>query len=220
MSVNFFYHAKALAAVKKELPTGTNVQAAGYALGFVAGQNSVGRKRFNKEAGDDTSTTNVKKIAADADATAAGGGGSANGSGGDDGAAMVFVRVLLSYEGKPFVLDTVADGERMAQEIAATAGITDFSLGGGKTVSLEAMEAIARQIAQQPSLRVADFSDCFTRRKEDCIYPAMDALGHALLKAGGKVSSWDLGENAVSLLGARTLAPHVARMTNLTELKL
>ena len=128
--------------------------------------------------------------------------------------------VVLSYEGKSFTLETEADGEKMAAEIAAAGGVTEFSLGGGKTVSLEAMRAIAAGLSSQATLKSVDFSDCFSARKEDCIFPAMDAIGHALLQAGGKLGTFDLGENAVSLEGAKIMAPHIARLTNLSTLRL
>ena len=49
--------------------------------------------------------------------------------------------MVVSYEGKAFKLDTEEDGKRMAAEIAAAGTVTEFSLGGGKTVSLDAMKA-------------------------------------------------------------------------------
>ena len=84
---------------------------------------------------------------------------------------------MLSYKDTAFKLDTEEDGGRMAAEIAAAGKVTEFSLGGGKTVSLDAMKAIATELSKHSSLKVADISDCFTARKEDCIYPAIDAFG-------------------------------------------
>ncbi|KOB77290.1 Ran GTPase-activating protein, partial [Operophtera brumata] len=76
----------------------------------------------------------------------------------------------------------------------------------GNTLGVSAAEAIAGALEQRPELKVARFSDMFTGRMKTEIPPALSALGDGMIKAGARLSTLDLSDNAFGPIGVEGLA--------------
>ena len=88
----------------------------------------------------------------------------------------------------------------------------------GDTWGIGAMEAVLDALMECSCLRVVDMADCFTRRKEEEIFSALERIG-ALVASKG-CEALNLSDNALSLRGAVTLRPFLRQCRSLKELRL
>eukprot|EP00037_Helgoeca_nana_P033089 m.416593 g.416593 ORF g.416593 m.416593 type:complete len:492 (+) comp30042_c0_seq1:85-1560(+) len=135
-------------------------------------------------------------------------------------ATMPDVVVSIEDEGKTF--DTAVDVTDLVAQIKANPSLTHLKLKGN-TLSKEAYRAVvdailAVQTTSGATLKIIDSSDCFTRRGPSDIHTAMLALGEVVERK--ELVELNLGDNALSLQGAKILAPMIARCTSLSILRL
>eukprot|EP00038_Savillea_parva_P012559 m.205467 g.205467 ORF g.205467 m.205467 type:complete len:489 (+) comp22951_c0_seq1:74-1540(+) len=130
--------------------------------------------------------------------------------------------VSISIDGEARTYDTAEDAADLVARIKATPGLTHLKLKGN-TLSKAAYEQVVKALveaanANGSALKVIDSSDCFTRRGPADIHSAMRALGQVIERK--TLTELNLGDNALSLEGAKILSPQLARCTSLTVLRL
>ncbi|KDN45218.1 RNI-like protein [Tilletiaria anomala UBC 951] len=118
-------------------------------------------------------------------------------------------RTSFSLQGKNLKLDTAADIEPHLEELRAIENLEEIHLGGN-TLGVGACQALAKELEQKRSLKVADFADIFTGRLISEIPSALRALCDALVSHESLVEI-NLSDNA---FGGRSAEPMVNFLEN------
>lgn len=123
---------------------------------------------------------------------------------------------VFSLDGKGLKLDTAEDIEAHVKPLLEDTSFTEVHLGGN-TFGIAASERLAKILATQKNLEVADLADIFTSRLLSEIPPALSALLNALLEIPG-LHTINLSDNAFGLNTQAPLVDYLSRAIPLRHL--
>lgn len=122
----------------------------------------------------------------------------------------------FSIAGKALKLDTAEDVAEIVEQIKSLKNLQKLSFVGN-TMGVEASKAIADAIATHDTIKVVDFSDCFTGRMKEEVPVSVAALGSVLVKQK-ELESVNFSDNAFGPVGAKAMVELLSGSASLQDL--
>uniref|UniRef100_A0A914H7C9 Ran GTPase-activating protein n=1 Tax=Globodera rostochiensis TaxID=31243 RepID=A0A914H7C9_GLORO len=102
----------------------------------------------------------------------------------------------LSFAGHQLKLNSMADGEKIAEKIRECPGLEVLEMRGN-TLGVDATAPIAEALESQYNLKRALWSDLFTGRFKEEIPRTLKTLCDAMTLSGARLTELDLSDNAI-----------------------
>ncbi|KAJ3379903.1 hypothetical protein HDU92_006315 [Lobulomyces angularis] len=125
---------------------------------------------------------------------------------------------IFSIQGRTLTLDTADDVKEFCDQIANFKDLEEVRFFQN-TLGIEACRALSKAIKLHKTLKVANLSDMFTRRKEDVIPVCLEAFVDALIDQPNLVEI-DLSDNAFGPICAEPLMRLITQNRNIQTIKL